>query len=147
MDSAYFSTFAALAGTIIGGLTSFATAWLSASIQTRNARKSAESAMRQALYASYMDELALLYSHALSGDEVDYAKLVNAFALKGRIRLICTPPVEASADRALKFLVDLYMGPKRSAQEVRAMMDMQNSDAIGDFATVCRSELRQLGLG
>jgi hypothetical protein len=147
MDSAYFSTFAALAGTVIGGLTSFATAWLSASIQSRNARRAAESTMRQGLYASYMDELALLYSHALSGNEVDYTKLVNAFALKGRIRLVCSPPVEASADRALKFLVDLYMGPKRSPQEMRAMMDMQNSDAIGDFATVCRTELRQLGLG
>jgi hypothetical protein len=146
MDQAYFSTLAALAGTIIGGLTSFGTAWLTQSIQSKSARKAAESTMRQTLYASYMDELAALYSHALSGNEVDYSKLVNAFALKGRIKLICSPPVEASADRALKFLVDLYMGPKRTALEMREMMDIQSSDTIGDFASVCREELRQLGL-
>jgi|SRR5476649_2544187 hypothetical protein len=147
MNQAYFSTFAALAGTIIGGLTSFATAWLSQIIQTRNARKAAETTMRRELYASYMDELALLYGHALGGEDVDYSKLVKAFAIKGRIRLMCTPLVEVAADRALKFLVDLYIGPKRSVQEMRAMMDAQSADAIGDFASVCRQELRQLGLG
>jgi hypothetical protein len=103
--------------------------------------------MRRELYASYMDELALLYGHALGGEDVDYSKLVKAFAIKGRIRLMCTPLVEVAADRALKFLVDLYIGPKRSVQEMRAMMDAQSADAIGDFASVCRQELRQLGLG
>jgi hypothetical protein len=147
MDQGYISAIAALAGTVIGGLTSFATTWLTQNVQARNARMAADRTKREELYGSFMDELALLYSHALRGDAVDYTKLVNAFALKGRIRLLATPPVTDSADRAVKFLVDLYMGPTRTAEEMRAMMDAQSQDAIGDFAKVCRDELKELGLG
>jgi hypothetical protein len=146
MDQAYVSTFAALAGTIIGGLTSFATAWVTQTVQTRNARLAAEMAKRQELYGSFMDELALLYSHALDAGELEYSKLVRLFALKGRIILMSTPPVAASADQAMKFLVDLYLGPKRSAQDMRAMMNAESADAIGEFARICRAEFHTLGL-
>jgi hypothetical protein len=146
MDQAYISTIAALAGTIIGGLTSFATAWVTQNVQARNARIMAETAKRQELYGSFMDELALLYSHALRGEEVDFGRLVTAFALKGRITLMSTPAVIDSADRAVKFLVDLQLGARRSAREVREMMDQQSADAIGDFAKTCREEFQSLGL-
>jgi hypothetical protein len=147
MNQAYFSTLAALAGTIIGGLTSFATAWLTQSIQARNARLAAEVAKRRDLYGSFMDELALLYSHALQGEALDYAKLVNVFALKGRILLQSSVPVTASADQAVKYLVDLYMGPKLSAEDMRKMMDQQSSDMIGAFGRLCREELQQIERG
>lgn len=147
VDQAYFSTFAALAGTIVGGLTSFGTAWVTQSIQARNARIAAETARRSELYGHFMDELALLFSHALRGDDIDYAKLVNVFALRGRITLASSPEVVANAEQAVKFLVDLYIGPKRSPQEVRAMMDLQSADAIGEFARLCRAEFQGLGLG
>ena len=64
MDSTLFSTGAALAGTVIGGLTSFLTAWVSQSVQARNQRRAAESARRQELYGAFMDELAQLYARA-----------------------------------------------------------------------------------
>jgi hypothetical protein len=147
MDQAYISTFAALAGTVIGGLTSFLTAWVTQNAQARIQRIAAETAKRQDLYGNFMDELALLYSHALSSDQMDYAKLVKVFALRGRITLMATPAVIESADRAMKFVVDLYLGPKRTPQEVRAMMDRESADAIGDFAKLCREEFRGLGLG
>ncbi len=146
MDQAYVSTIAALAGTVIGGLTSFGTAWVSQSIQARSARLAIESARRSDLYGRFMDELAALYSHALRGDDIDYGKLVNVFALRGRITLMASPPVIACAERSVKFLVDLYIGPKLSAQEVRAMMDAANADAIGEFAKLCRAEFQGLGL-
>jgi hypothetical protein len=69
---------------------------------------------------------------------------VNAFALKGRITLLSTTAVIQSTDQAVKFLVDLYMGPRRTPEEMRAMMDIQSEDAIGDFARVCRAELQTL---
>jgi hypothetical protein len=146
MDQAYISAIAALAGTIVGGLTSFATAWVTQNAQARSARITNETTKRQELYGRFMDELALLYSHALSTKEVDYAKLVNIFALKGRITLMSTPAVIESADRAMKFIVDLNMGAERNVQEMREMMDQQSADAIGDFAKNCREEFQSLGL-
>jgi hypothetical protein len=147
MDSGYISTISALAGTVIGGLTSFLTAWVTQSYQARTQRIANEVARRQDLYGRFMDEIALLYSHALRSEAIDYSKLVNVFALRGRITLIGTPPVIESAERAVKFLVDLYIGPPRTPEEVRQMMDTASSDAIGDFARLCREDFRTLGLG
>jgi hypothetical protein len=42
MDQGYISAIAALAGTVIGGLTSFATTWLTQNVQARNARMAAD---------------------------------------------------------------------------------------------------------
>ena len=146
MDQAYISTLAALGGTIIGGLTSFLTAWVTQNVQARNLRIATEIARRQELYGGFMDELAVLYARALSADAMNYADLVKVFALRGRISLMATPPVARAADGAVKFLVDLYLGPKRTPQEVREMMDEQSQDQIGEFATLCREEFRVLGL-
>jgi hypothetical protein len=93
-----------------------------------------------------MDELAQLYAAALANDSVDYFKLTTAFALRGRITLMSTPPVIETADRALKFVVELALGPKRRPEEVRAMMDDGRMDMIGAFAASCRRELRELRL-
>ena len=144
MDQAYISTISALAGTVIGGLTSFLTSWVTQTAQVRAARLAAERTKREDLYGRYIDEIALLYSHALTSTTVDYTKLVNAFALKGRIVLVATPAVVQSANRAATFLVDLYMGPPRSPAEMRQMMEDHSADAIGEFARVCRGELENL---
>lgn len=146
MNSAYISTISALAGTVIGGLTSFLTSWVTQTAQVRAARLAVERTKREDLYGRYIDEIALLYSRALSSDTLEYANLVNAFALKGRIVLLATPPVVESANRAAALLVDVYLGPKRDFAEVRQMMQDHNADAIGDFARVCRAELEQLRL-
>jgi hypothetical protein len=145
LDGAYLSALAALAGAIIGGVTSFATTWLTTTTQARAARLAAERSDRQDLYGRFMTELATLFAEALKSDKVDYAKLIGAFALKGRIELMSSGPVVEAADRALKFVVDLTMGPPRSDAEVRAMMDDRNVDVIGAFAKACRGELQALG--
>ena|SRR5271165_3597433 len=66
---------------------------------------------RHDLYGRYMDEFATLFAEALKSDKVDYAKLIGAFALKGRIELMSSVGVVAAADWALKFVVNLTMGP------------------------------------
>ena len=146
MDQAYISTLAALAGTVIGGLTSFTTAWVTQNVQARNQRIATETARRQELYGAFMDELAVLYARALRAETMDYEDLVKVFALRGRISLMSTPPVFEAADKAVKFLVDLYLGPPRTPEETRAMMDSQSQDQIGEFAVKCRDEFRALGL-
>jgi len=144
MDQAYVSTISALAGTIIGGATSFATTWMTTTSQAHAARLASERNKREELYGRFMDELAVLYANALASETVDYAKLTNAFSLRGRITLTSTKPVVDGADRALKFVVDLAMGPARSAEEMRHMMDDRNLDVITEFARVSREELQGL---
>ena len=88
-----------------------------------------------------MDELARLYAGALNNVGVDYDRLTSAYALSGRIALYATPPVLESANRAMRIIVDIALGPKRTPEEVRVMMDQRDADVIGAFAENCRVEL------
>jgi hypothetical protein len=142
MNPSFLPTAAALLGTIIGGLTSFLTSWTTQTAQTRAQRIEAARTRRETLFGHFMDEMSRLYAHALSEDQIDYSKLVDIFALKGRIRLVASQPVIDIADRAVKHLIDLYIGPKLDAHQVRAMLDEVNSDYIGHFAEACRVELQ-----
>jgi hypothetical protein len=144
MDDSWIPTLAALAGTVIGGFTSFVTAWATQAWQARVQRIAAERGKREELYGRFLDAIARLYAHAVAEETVDYAKLVEIFALKGRISLGASEPVTAAADRSIKFLVDLYMAPSRSVADVRAMMDDTAADPLTQFAERCREELDRL---
>ena len=61
MDPAYISAFAALAGAIIGGLTSFGTSWFTQRAQLRTAHREGERAKLEALYNDFIAEAARLY--------------------------------------------------------------------------------------
>ena len=141
MDAAILSTFSALAGTAIGAMSSLGSTWMTTQAQARAARLAAERAKREDLYGRYMDELARLYAGALNNVGVDYDRLTSAYALSGRIALYATPPVLEAANRAMRIIVDVALGPKRTPEEVRVMMDQRDADVIGAFAENCRVEL------
>jgi hypothetical protein len=123
MEQAYLSAASALAGTVIGGVTSFATTWLTTSAQARAARLAAERDKREDAYGRFMEVLAALYAFALDNQGVDYPRMAQAYALRGRIVLMCSQPVAVSADTALKFIVDLMLAPRRSDAEMRRCGD------------------------
>ena len=141
MDAAILSTFSALAGTAVGAMSSLGSTWMTTQAQARAARLAAERAKREDLYGRYMDELARLYAGALNIVGVDYDRLTSAYALSGRIALYATPPVLEAANRAMRIIVDVALGPKRTPEEVRVMMDQRDADVIGAFAENCRVEL------
>jgi hypothetical protein len=142
MDAATLSTVAGLAGAVIGGATSLAATWLTTTAQARAARLAAERAARYDLYGRYMDELAALYAAAIRSESVDFDRTANAFALRGRIGLMASQPVVEAAEKALKFVVDLSLAPRRGEAEVRAMMDDKDANVIDGFATTCRAEIQ-----
>jgi Co/Zn/Cd efflux system component len=47
----------------------------------------------------------------------------DAYTLKGRIVLQSSAPVVACAERSVRYFVDLYMAPRLSTAELRALMD------------------------
>jgi hypothetical protein len=66
MDSTYLPAVAAFAGSAIGGLTSFESAWLTQHGQDRAKRLSQAKARRQKLYKQFIDEASKLYADALA---------------------------------------------------------------------------------
>ena len=146
MDPGILSTISALAGTVIGAVSSLGTTWITTQSQTRAARIAAERAKREDLYGHYMDQLAKLYAHSLDKTGIDYDLLTQAYASSGRIALYASQSVADSANAALRFIVDVAMGPKRTDAEMRELMDKPEADVINAFAKACRAELQTLGL-
>lgn len=80
MEAAYLSAFAALAGTAIAGLTSFATSWTTQQAQARAQRRAIERDARAALFGRFLDKAAKLYADALQNRRDDTTALINIYA-------------------------------------------------------------------
>ena len=145
MEAAYISAFAALAGTAIGGLASFATSWVTQQAQSRAQRIAAERDSRAALFGRFLDEAAKLYSDALQNRQDDVTRLVSIYALINRIRLISSPQVVDAADNVARIIVDAYLAPNITMKEMRENWIEGHVDPLRDFSEACRKELQTFG--
>jgi hypothetical protein len=145
MDTAYISAFAALAGTAIGGLASFATSWATQQAQARAQRLAAERDARAALFGRFLDEAAKLYSDALQNRRDDITALISIYALINRIRLTSSPQVVEAADTVARIIVDAYLAPNITMEEMRANWIDRHIDPLRDFSEACRRELQTFG--
>jgi|SRR5215510_5650665 len=98
MDPAFFSAFAALAGSAIGGVTSLAASWLSQRVQFRAQEYTRDRSRREDLYKSFIEEASRLYGDAYENDDARVSNLVNLYALVSRMRVLSSPEIVASAD-------------------------------------------------
>ena len=86
-NSAYISAIAALAGSGIGAVASFATTWLTQDAQERARRVAQAVARRERLYGEFIEEASKLFTDALTHQFDDPSKFVRLYALVGRLRL------------------------------------------------------------
>jgi hypothetical protein len=145
MEAAYISALAALAGSAIRGLTSFATSRTTLQAQTKAQRLANEKDKREALFGRFVDEAAKLYSDSLQNRREDAAALMVLYGLTNRIRLTSSPRVVDSADRVVQIIMDTYLAPNLTLEEVRATWIDQHVDPLRDFSEACREELRTFG--
>jgi hypothetical protein len=145
MDTAYISAFAALAGTAIGGLTSFATSWMTQQAQSRAQRLALERDKREALFGRFLDEAARLYSDAMQNKRDDVSNLIGIYGLTNRIRLIASPKVVDSAESVARIIMDAYLSPNMTLEEVRSTWIESHVDPLRDFSEACREELDTYG--
>jgi hypothetical protein len=145
MNAAYVSALAALAGTAIGGVTSFATSWMTQQAQTRAQRLAAEKAKREDLFGRFLDEAAKLYADALQNKREDAAAMMVIYGLANRIRLTSSARVVKSADTVTRIIMDAYLAPNLSLEEVRETRVDRHVDPLRDFAEAAREELRVFG--
>jgi hypothetical protein len=145
MDAAYISAFAALAGTAIGGLTSFATSWTTQQTQARAQRLASERDNRAALFGRFLDEAAKLYADALQNRRDDMSGMIGIYALTNRIRLVSTERVVESADTVCRIIVDAYLAPNMTLEEMRTSWIDKHVDPLREFSEACRQELQRFG--
>ena len=144
MDPAYVTAIAALAGSLIGGLTSFATTWLTQQTQSRAQQLAHELGRREDLYKDFIEEASRLYADAFEHNEADTAKLVNLYALVSRIRVRSAPKIVADADKVVRLIIETYLAPNRTFRDVPKLVESEAMDFLREFSDACREELRGL---
>src|ERR1700733_1862617 len=130
MDSTYLPAFAALAGSAIGGLTSFASAWLTQNRQDRARRLSQERARRQKLYKQFIDEASKLYADALVHEQAEVSALVSVYALTSQMRVLSSPAVVEKAEAVVRMIVATYSAPNKTFPELRELIDSHAIDPL-----------------
>ncbi|WP_331375171.1 hypothetical protein [Sinorhizobium chiapasense] len=144
MNTSYLPALAALAGSVIGGLTSFASAWLTQQRQNRAAQISGEKAKRQKLYKRFIDESSKLYADALVHDQAEVSALVSVYALISQMRVVSSSTVIEKAEAVVHLIVDTYFAPNTTFSEVRELMNGHAVNPLQAFSEACRAELQAL---
>jgi hypothetical protein len=144
MNNAYLPALAALAGSAIGGLMSFASAWLTLHHQDRAKRLSGEKTRRQKLYKQFIDEASKLYADALVHDQAEVSALVSVYALISRMRVVSSSAVIEKADAVVLLIIDTYFKPNKTFPEIRELMKRHAVNPLRAFSEECRAELQAL---
>ena len=143
MDPAFFSAFAALAGSAIGGATSQGASWLSQRGQFRAQEYTRDLSRRQDLYKSFIEEASRLYADAYEHDDAKVSNLVNLYALVSRMRVLSSPQIIESADQVVRTIIETYRAPNRTLRDVVQLLDDQAMNPLRDFSNACREEKQQ----
>ena len=140
MDSAYASALAALAGSSIGGLATFATTWLNQSYQHMIQRYSNERARREKLFGDFMHEAALAYSDSMANKLEDPSRLVNLYSLKSRMSLFSSEDVMQEVDKVLQVIIDRYFAEEIKYADIGPSA-VKQFDLLRDFTRACKQEM------
>ena len=145
MEPAYFSAFAALAGSLIGGLTSLTASWLTQHVQFQAQQRASDLSRRQELYNAFIEEASRWYADAFVHDTADVANLVNLYALASQMRVLSSPQIVASADHVIRVIIETYLAPNKTFHDVRDILDNEAMNPLRDFSNACREELQRRG--
>ena len=144
MDNSVISALAALAGAMIGGLTSVLASWMTQRTVARAQWLAQDKVRRQELYKEFIEDASKCYIDALQHDKADIPALVSLYAKIGRMRALSSPKVVASAEQIAKKTLDAYLEPDRGFLELRDMVNSGAIDVLSKFSAACRDEFETL---
>lgn len=145
MEPAYVSAFAALAGSVLGGLTSLTASWLTQRVQANTQQRAHDIGVREDLYREFIDEASKSYASALGSTEVDAANVVRLYALVSRMRVLSSHRVVEEANSVMQLIMDTYHAPNRTLREEAERMRTGGLDPLLGFSMACRDELGTFG--
>ena len=122
MDIAYLSTLSALAGSVVGGLTSGAATWLSQRAQARESQLAREMARRDDLYKEFIAGASKAYGEAIVSNEPNVQELVALYAMISRMRVQSPPQTVACAEKVMRATIDTYFAPGKTICEFHELV-------------------------
>ena|SRR5579872_6435043 len=145
MDPAVLSASSALAGSLIGGLSSLAASFVTQREQFRSQMLVQEGVKREALYTEFIIEaskrLIEAWDHQAEGPEV----VAGLYAMVARMRLKSSAQIIRAAEDVVRRLVKDYSSPKKTFDELQELIRSEDfTDPLREFSEACRVELRAL---
>jgi hypothetical protein len=143
MDIAYISALSALAGSVVGGLTSGITTWLGLRAQTMAGQLAHNKSQREDLYRDFIIAASQAYGNAVVSNEPQIQELVALYAMISRMRILSSPQIVACADKIMHGTIDTYFAPNKTIRELRELVESGSAfDPLKDFSEMAREELR-----
>jgi len=143
MDVAYISTLSALAGSVVGGLTSTGTTWLTQRAQTRAGRVANALTRRENLYREFITAASTAYGDALVSSEPKLPNVVGLYSMISQMRVVSVPRTVACADNVMRTIIDTYFSQNHTLCELRDLIKGGASiDLLREFSEAAREEVR-----
>jgi hypothetical protein len=143
MNIAFLSALFALAGSVIGGLTSGLTTWLGLRVQARAGQLALEMSRRDDLYRDFIVAASKAYGDAMLSSEPEMLQLIALYAMVSRMRVLSSPRTVASAEKVMGKMMDAYFAPNKTIRELHELMKSgADIDPLKDFSEDARKELR-----
>jgi hypothetical protein len=101
MNIAFLSVLFALAGSVIGALTSGVTTWLGLRVQTRAGQLALEMSRRDDLYRDFIVAASQAYGDAMLSNQPEMPQLIALYARVSRRHVLSSPQTIASAERVM----------------------------------------------
>jgi hypothetical protein len=143
-QSSAITALAAIAGSIVGGLASFLTTYLTQRHQARSDLMSREAAHREELYSQFIKEAVNVYVDSLDKSLEKPASLIEMYSLIGRIRLVSDDKVLAAAEKAADAVVESYHRPPTTFDMMVTMVREGQFDPLKEFTEACREERKAM---
>jgi hypothetical protein len=142
MDHSLISALAALAGAGIIAIVSFLRSWLVHQGEVRAQWVTQQALRRQDLYKEFIEEASKCYIDALQHHEPNISLLVTLYAKMSRMRVVASPKVLATAEDALKRIIETYSETDVTFTDISLKTIVQNGsfDLLHDFSEACRAE-------
>jgi hypothetical protein len=143
LDIAYLSALSALAGSVVGGLTSGVATWLSQRVQARESQLGRKMARRDDLYKEFIAAASKAYGEAIVSNEPNVQEFVALYAMISRMRLQSPPQTLACAEKIMRATIDTYFAPVKTIREFHELAQSGSGiDLLKDFSEAAREELR-----
>jgi hypothetical protein len=144
MDSTFVTAAAAGLGSLVGAGASIATTWMAQRTQTIREYSEWKLRQRESLYGEFITEASRLTVDALAHSLERPDTLVTLYGILGRIRLLSGEKVLGEAEDCCRRIVDLYLKPNLTTEEIRAAFEAKKLDLLKDFSAACRAELLEI---
>jgi hypothetical protein len=144
MDSTLLTALAAALGSLLGTGASIVTTVIAQRTQALRESRAARLQERESLYGEFITEASHLVVDALAHSLERPEEFVKLYGILGRIRLTCGERTLAEAEACCRRIVELYLQPNMTEEQIRAAFAADHFDPLKAFSTACRAEFLEL---